>query len=54
MIISTLEGIDPTLGYLNVVHNYPAELALNIKELHGLEINTEQPLLPKMVCISLD
>ena len=49
MVILKFEGINPEVGYLQVIQNSPPGFAEAEMEIHGLDVNVAQPPLPKLV-----
>ena len=49
MVILTLEGRDPVVGYSQVMQKLPSDFAELVMEVHGLDVNAPQPPMPELV-----
>ena len=48
-VILTFEGDDPEASFAKIMQNMPADFAEFAKDVHGLDVNTLPPTMPKLV-----
>ncbi len=48
-VILTFEGVDPEASFAKIMQNMPADFAEFAKDVHGLDVNSPSPTMPKLV-----
>jgi len=48
-VILTFEGDDPETSFAKIMQNMPADFAEFAKDVHGLDVNSPPPPMPKLV-----